>query len=343
MRTRRRAHDSRRPPRHAAPAGRRLAPRHRAPAAARRTQGAIRDARLLRRVGPRARAQPGAVLVDQGKTDHRRALGDVRAALSRRDEASGGESPDRAACGALGARELFRRLLLRRRIPLPPLAVARAAQGGRCMFAVTLGVIAMLQATTQTGFLDRTVSLAGKSFHYQVYVPADYATKPSWPAILFLHGAGERGTDGLVQTNVGLGAAIRQNASRYPAIVVFPQVPPDSQWVGTPADVAVAALQQTLREFHVDQARVYLTGLSMGGHGTWYVVYRHPELFAGRPGRQRERHAEPRPEARPDADLDFPWRNGPGRKRERLARARSGAEGRLVCRPYGCAREPPCL
>jgi predicted peptidase len=50
--------------------------------------------------------------------------------------------------------------------------------------------------------------------------------------------------------------------------------------VGAPGDMAVAALQQTMREFHVDPSRVYLTGLSMGGHGTWYVAYRHPQLFA---------------------------------------------------------------
>ena len=132
----------------------------------------------------------------------------------------------------------------------------------------------------QTGFLDRTVTVAGTAFHYQVYVPADYASKPTWPAILFLHGAGERGSDGLLQTSVGLAPAIRQNPSRYPAIVVFPQVPLDSLWVGMPADMAVAALQQTMREFHVDPKRVYLTGLSMGGNGTWYIAYRHPELFA---------------------------------------------------------------
>ena len=132
----------------------------------------------------------------------------------------------------------------------------------------------------QTGFLDRNVTQGGKSYHYQVYVPADYASQPTWPAILFLHGAGERGDDGLLQTNVGLAPAIRQNPARYPAIVVFPQVPRDSQWVGTPADIAIAALQQTMREFHVDPKRVYLTGLSMGGHGTWYIAYRHPEMFA---------------------------------------------------------------
>ena len=146
-----------------------------------------------------------------------------------------------------------------------------------CLLVVT----SLLHAQRQeTGFLDRTATLGGRSYHYQVYVPADYASKPSWPAILFLNGAGERGDDGLVQTNVGLAPAIRQNPSRYPAIVVFPQVPRDSQWVGTPGDMAVVALQQTMREFHVDPNRVYLTGLSMGGHGTWYVAYRHPELFA---------------------------------------------------------------
>src|SRR5207249_9530577 len=95
-----------------------------------------------------------------------------------------------------------------------------------------------------------------------------------------LHGAGERGADGLMQTTVGLGPAIRRDPKRLPAIAVFPQAPADSQWVGEPAEAAVAALSQTLGEFHVDRDRVYLTGLSMGGHGTWYVAYRHPELFA---------------------------------------------------------------
>jgi len=146
-----------------------------------------------------------------------------------------------------------------------------------CLLAMTMMSSAQ---RPETGFLDRSIALGGRSYHYQVYVPADYQTKPSWPAILFLHGAGERGDDGLLQTNVGLAPAIRQNPSRYPAIVVFPQVPRDSQWVGTPGDMAVAALQQTIREFHVDRNRVYLTGLSMGGHGTWYVAYQHPELFA---------------------------------------------------------------
>src|SRR6266498_2724255 len=90
------------------------------------------------------------------------------------------------------------------------------------MLFLLLGIAASLQQV-QTGFLDRTITVAGRAYRYQVYVPADYQTKPTWPAILFLHGAGERGNDGLLRTNVGLGAAIRQNPSRYPAIVVLPQ------------------------------------------------------------------------------------------------------------------------
>lgn len=132
----------------------------------------------------------------------------------------------------------------------------------------------------ETGFLDRVVTVAGHDYRYQLYVPAEYASRSEWPVILFLHGAGERGTDGLLQTTVGLGPAIRRNPERFPAIVVFPQVPPDSQWVGVPAEMAIAALKQTMNELAVDSNRVYLTGLSMGGHGTWYLAYRYPDLFA---------------------------------------------------------------
>lgn len=132
----------------------------------------------------------------------------------------------------------------------------------------------------ETGFLNRQISVAGHSYRYQVFVPADYAAKNSWPVILFLHGAGERGSDGMAQVTVGLGAAIRRDPSRFPAIVVMPQAPDDSQWVGVIGDMAYQSLVATLREFHVDQERIYLTGLSMGGHGSWYLAYRHPGLFA---------------------------------------------------------------
>jgi predicted peptidase len=134
--------------------------------------------------------------------------------------------------------------------------------------------------TPLTGFLDRTISVVGQMYRYQVFVPSSYNASQRWPVILFLHGGGERGTDGLVQTQVGLGAALRKHAERFPAIVVFPQVPPDSLWVGTPARVAMAALDRSVEEFRTDPDRIYLTGLSIGGNGTWYLAYRHPSRFA---------------------------------------------------------------
>ena len=132
----------------------------------------------------------------------------------------------------------------------------------------------------ETGFLNRTATVGGQAFRYQVYVPAEYASRTDWPVILFLHGAGERGADGVIQTAVGLGRALRLNTARYPAIIVFPQVPKDSVWAGAPADAAMAALRQTLAEYRTDADRVYLTGISMGGRGTWYLAYRNPKVFA---------------------------------------------------------------
>src|SRR5207244_13256028 len=110
--------------------------------------------------------------------------------------------------------------------------------------------------------------------------PFSYTASQRWPVILFLHGAGERGDDGLLQTQVGLGAAVRQNAARFPAIIVFPQMPAEAAWTGTPAPVAIAALEQVSREVQVDSDRVYLTGVSMGGNGVWYLAYRYPSRFA---------------------------------------------------------------
>jgi predicted peptidase len=145
---------------------------------------------------------------------------------------------------------------------------------------VALGPGHARERRAETGFLDRTVSVAGHVYRYQVFVPASYAPTQQWPVVLFLHGAGERGSDGLLQTQVGLGAAIRERPSRVPAIVVFPQAPADSGWTGTSAQMALAALDQTMREFRTDPARVYLTGLSMGGNGVWYLAYRNPARFA---------------------------------------------------------------
>jgi predicted peptidase len=145
--------------------------------------------------------------------------------------------------------------------------------------AVLAGLPCGAQAL-ETGFLDRSLHLDGAEHAYQVYVPRTFDPSRAWPVILALHGSGERGRDGILQTEIGLGGALRRYAERYPAVVVLPQAPPDGTWQGPGARLALAALDATLAEFPVDSTRVYLTGLSMGGNGAWYLAYHHPERFA---------------------------------------------------------------
>ncbi|MCP4574570.1 MAG: prolyl oligopeptidase family serine peptidase [bacterium] len=133
---------------------------------------------------------------------------------------------------------------------------------------------------TPTGFLDRTLQCEGAERRYQVYVPRDYDPAVAWPVILFLHGSGERGEDGVRPTQVGLGSAIRWSPERWPAIVVFPQLPDRKVWSDGAGCMALAALAAAEAEFHTDPDRVYLTGVSLGGLGTWQLAYEHPERFA---------------------------------------------------------------
>ena len=134
---------------------------------------------------------------------------------------------------------------------------------------------------TETGFLDRTVTVAGTEYKYQVFVPDNWTKKTKWPVILFLHGAGERGDDGLIQTEVGIGTAVRRYRDRFPAVIVMPQCRKNVWWAeSNMADVAMASLAQAQKEFHGDPVRTYLTGLSMGGYGTWYLAGKYPGKFA---------------------------------------------------------------
>jgi predicted peptidase len=146
---------------------------------------------------------------------------------------------------------------------------------------IVLAITFTASAGVQTGFLDRTVSIGTKNYRYQVYVPGDFRTRKSWPLILFLHGSGERGSDGLLQTDVGLPHAIRQNSVRFPFIVVIPQCSKDMTWSSPDMRTQVmAALDRSIKEFHGDRRRVYLTGLSMGGYGTWEFAVTEPGRFA---------------------------------------------------------------
>jgi predicted peptidase len=132
----------------------------------------------------------------------------------------------------------------------------------------------------ETGFLNRTVTVGSTSYPYVVYVPRDFDPHKQWPVILFLHGSGERGNDGVRATQIGVASAVRSHPERVPAIVVFPQAPADSRWLGEPADAAMQALDHAIAEFHGDRTRIYLTGLSMGGYGVYHLALAHPGRFA---------------------------------------------------------------
>jgi predicted peptidase len=133
----------------------------------------------------------------------------------------------------------------------------------------------------ETGFLDRSVSVGGETYRYQVFVPANWNKGKKWPVILFLHGGGERNDDGLLQTDVGLGHAIRERAASFPFIVVMPQCRKEKVWTDAEMQAqALGALDRSVKEFHGDRDRIYLTGLSMGGYGTSDLAAKYPGRFA---------------------------------------------------------------
>ena len=128
-------------------------------------------------------------------------------------------------------------------------------------------------------FLARIYEDASGRYPYQVYVPRDYDPVRRWPVVLALHGTGEIGTDGVRQAQVGVGRAVRQQRAAFPAVVVLPQVPQRLRAQGF-APIALAILDQAVREFNGDPDRLYLTGLSYGGTEGFNIALAAPGRFA---------------------------------------------------------------
>ncbi len=133
---------------------------------------------------------------------------------------------------------------------------------------------------TAPGFHLRTVKTPQGERKYTVYVPEGYDGKRAMPAVLFLHGSGERGDDGVQGAQVGLGAAIALHPKDFPLIAVFPQARKTWAADSDDAKAALAALDDVLASYKVDRKRVVLTGLSMGGAGAWEIAAAHPDRFA---------------------------------------------------------------
>jgi len=135
----------------------------------------------------------------------------------------------------------------------------------------------------ETGFLNRRIQIGAATYRYQVYLPEDWRSddRKRWPVILFLHGRGERGQEGMWQTQIGLPQAIRDHPERWPFVVVMPQCAIDRYW--TDKDMlamAMTELEQEIAEFHGDPSRTYLSGLSMGGYGAWELARTYPSRWA---------------------------------------------------------------
>jgi len=148
---------------------------------------------------------------------------------------------------------------------------------------------ALAASPRETGFLKRSAPFGGEQRGYRVYLPENFDAKKKYPVLLFLHGAKQWGEDNEGQLAFGLPAMMRPGGSverKLDAaaldsfIGVFPQTRPEEFWIGEIVDYAVRALDQTAAEFGADPGRLYVTGFSMGGYGSWYAAAKYPGKFA---------------------------------------------------------------
>lgn len=166
--------------------------------------------------------------------------------------------------------------------------------------SVVLAMILLCMPFTTQAAGDVYVDTAAETFvhgdttlPYRLMLPEDYDEEESYPLILFLHGAGERGTDNLTQMK----NVFQKIANKNPqAILVAPQCNQENQWVDTPwangpystdevpesneLQAVMALLEQIQENYSVDKDRIYATGLSMGAFGVWDLMVRHNDVFA---------------------------------------------------------------
>lgn len=151
----------------------------------------------------------------------------------------------------------------------------------------------------QTPFFSREkyISGTGDTLNYRMFNP-DRDTLRKYPMVIFLHGSGERGNDNESQLRFGvMHLANDKISSMYPAFIVAPQCPQNMRWANVddnrrtcemhllpapslPMKLVIELIQKMKKELPVDTNRIYITGLSMGGQGTYDAIERYPQLFA---------------------------------------------------------------
>lgn len=136
----------------------------------------------------------------------------------------------------------------------------------------------------------------GGKLLYRLMTPENYDPNQKYPLVLFLHGAGERGDNNSAQLVHGMkDFASDENRAKYPCFVMAPQCPNGKKWAEvdwgadthkTPAEpsdpmrLTLEAIAGLEKHFSIDKQRLYVTGLSMGGYGTWDLIARKPNMFA---------------------------------------------------------------
>lgn len=137
----------------------------------------------------------------------------------------------------------------------------------------------------------------GKVLKYRLLKPLGYNPNKSYPLVIFLHGAGERGNDNSAQLKHGMADFCKTvRREKNPCYVIAPQCPDDEKWaeidwsaagpIKMPAEASesmkltFALVDAMLEDAAIDKNRVYITGLSMGGYGTWDAIARRPSFFA---------------------------------------------------------------
>lgn len=136
----------------------------------------------------------------------------------------------------------------------------------------------------------------GNILKYRLLKPIDYDPSEKYPLVIFLHGAGERGNDNIAQLKHGMqDFCDPARRAEFPCYVLAPQCPKDQKWadidwnrrelhvpeqVSTPMSLVFEVADRMLEDAAIDKNRIYITGLSMGGYGTWDCLHRRPDFFA---------------------------------------------------------------
>lgn len=127
--------------------------------------------------------------------------------------------------------------------------------------------------------VNKFVSAKGDTLNYRLLNP-DYNPARKYPLVIFLHGSGERGHDNIAQLKWGvMNFATDQMMALHPCYVVAPQCPEKQNWSAS-MDQLKQLIDKLIKEQPIDATRIYITGLSMGGFGTFEALTRYPELFA---------------------------------------------------------------